>query len=235
MRKVIYLSGLFFVVGFAYYLGLTKSSNNSVQEKFHSASAKKSSDKDSLEYSQSRSIEPITSKVDSPQLSPKNNSDANKLVTELPHEKISSEIATKAVDKNIRAEGKNGLIIVDNNSRLPYRYTFDEEDRLESWAAPSEQLLSESVQHSEFGSRYKLESLECKTTVCITKVSISADKTNDDIEMNFGWPKFLLSIEQSKVGQSFSDHSSTVYQEESAVGPRIIYESAFIKKNDMQD
>jgi hypothetical protein len=125
-------------------------------------------------------------------------------------------------------------MMVDPKTPLRYKHTFDQEARLESWAAPSEEFLTESVQHSQFGDRYKLESIECKTTLCITKVSIPADKTNSEMERDFGWYEIVHSMRQSKLDQNLSEYETAVYIDES-YPPRIIYESTFIKKNNEQN
>jgi len=149
------------------------------------------------------------------------------LIEELQDEKVAAEDATEAVG--------NDMMIVDPKSPLRHQYTFDQEARLESWAAPSEQLLSEAVQHSEFGSRYKLESFECKTTLCITKVSISVDKTTSDMELNFGWQTATEEMRQSELNQDLSWVETSMSIDISVDPPQYIYLSTFIKKDSEQN
>lgn len=233
MRKVIYLIGLFFIMGFAYYLGASKN-NNPAEEITHLAPKNPPSDQNDLKSSQIKGVEPIINKVNSSHPSKKISPDASRLITELQDEKVAAKSEAKAVSNNLLAAGHDGPMMVDPKTPLRHKHTFDQEARLESWAAPSEKLLTESVQHSQLGDRYKLESIECKTTLCITKVSIPVDKTNSEMERDFGWYEIVNSMRQSELDQNLSEYETAVYIDESST-PRIIYESTFIKKNNEQN
>jgi len=226
MDKKIYVVGLFVVAGLAYYIG----SGNS--ETTDNNLAEGPALDNSIIKNKNMLATGIAGNANNPNSakSSASSSSASVAANESKQFDSTGPAENQGIERDTAKNGHAGPLMVDPNSPLSYKYTFDQEERSESWAAPSERSLTESVQHHQFGNRYKVESIECKTTLCITKVSIPASETNSQLEAEFGWYGIVHSMRQSELGKSLAEYETAVYLDKSDP-PMMIYESTFIKQN----
>lgn len=127
------------------------------------------------------------------------------------------------------ASSERKLMVVDLNARLQHQYAFDQEARDEAWATPTEQSIKDTLLNNQYAARYKIEELGCKTTVCVIKASVEMNKTNPDMERDFGWSNIMKSLRNTPLGQNIQDAEIAVSSDPK--NPNlIIYETSFLKQ-----
>lgn len=162
---------------------------------------------------------------------------SNKSASEvIDHSPISNSAANSpgmsAPADNIGAENtqeSKKLILVDPNSRLQYQHAFEEEPRNEVWADPTEQSIKDSLLNNQYGLRYHVEGIACKTSICIATVSVDMSKSSPELEERFGWYSILKSMRDSPVGLNIMDIETAIHPDpkNSAI---LIYETSFSKQ-----